>query len=252
MSARTVATTAADRLTGRQSYFVNVPGVPSADALSVVSSRIVERMGEPWRITLELTHPDELLRPDYLNKEASFTIATEEGVLRQFHGRISRFSELGTTKDLTAYRFVIDAHAARLRPIPTSRIFQQQTTPQIIEAILRRHGFKGHQFAFTLRRSYPQHAFRLQHHLSDWNYIRLLMKQEGIYCYSTQGEHGDVLIFADDIDHYIYQPTLTLPYREPSGLKPTSEAILSLHTHARTVPQSFLVADYNPDQAWER
>ncbi|MGN6323786.1 MAG: type VI secretion system Vgr family protein, partial [Dyella sp.] len=240
------------RVTGRQSYFVDVPGTGNASALSVVSCLIIERMGEPWRITVKLTHPDALSRKDYLGKDATFTLAPEGGESRPFHGCITKFSKLKTTKDFCAYRFVIKAHAARLRLTPASRIFQQQTAPQIIEAILRRHGFKGHQFVFKLRRTYPEHAFRLQYQISDWDYIRVLMEQEGLYSYFVPGEHGDVLVFADDIDHYLYQPTLTLPYREPAGLETQSEAILSLETHAQTVPQSFFVADYNPDQAWER
>ncbi|CAN7384797.1 type VI secretion system tip protein VgrG [Trinickia sp. LjRoot230] len=237
---------------GRQSYFVDVPGVESADELSAVSFRIVERIGEPWRITAELTHPDALLRADYLGKHATFALIPERNEPRAFHGCITAFSKLRTTKDLSTYRFVIEAHASRLRLTSASRIFQHQSAPQIIEAILRRHEFKGHQFAFKLRRVYPEHAFRLQYALSDWDYLRVLMEQEGIYCYFMPAEHGDILVFADDIDHYLYQPTLTLPYREPAGLETSDDAILSLHTHATTVAQSFVVADYNPDQAWER
>ena len=235
-----------------QHYFVDVLGTSSAAALSVVSCRIVERMGEAWSITVDLTHPDALSRKDYLNKDATFTLAAENGEARRFSGYIDTFSKLKTTKDLCTYRFVLRAHVARLRITRASRIFQQNTGPQIIEAILRRHGFRGHQFVFRLRRNYPEHAFRLQYQCSDWDYLRVLMEQEGIYCYFEQSEYGDVLVFADDIDHYVYQPTLTLPYREPAGLKTESEAILSLQTHAQTVPQSFLVADYNPELAWER
>ena len=243
---------AARRLTGRQSYFVDVPGTANASALSVVSCRIVERMGEPWCIAVELTHPEALARRDYLGKDATFTLAPEGGEPRPFSGCITQFSKLKTTKDFCAYRFVITAHVARLRLTRASRVFQQQTAPQIIEAILRRHGLKGHQFVFKTRRTYPEHAFRLQYQISDWDYIRVLMEQEGLYGYVVPGEHGDVLVFADDIDHYLYQPTLTLPYREPAGLETENEAILALETHTQTVPQSVLVADYNPDQAWER
>ncbi len=252
MSNRFDGTAATALLTGRQSYFIDVLGAPNAIALSVVSWRITERMGEPWRITVELTHPEALSRKDYLGKDSTFTLAPEGGEPRPFHGCITRFSKLKATKDFYAYRFLIDAHVARLRLTRASRVFQQQSAPQIIEAILRRHGFRGHQFVFKTRRAYPEHAFRLQYQISDWDYIRVLMEQEGLYCYASPGKYGDVLIFGDDIDHYLYQPTLSLPYREPAGLETGNEAILSLETHARTVPQSFVVADYNPDLAWER
>ncbi|CAJ0818165.1 type VI secretion system Vgr family protein [Ralstonia flaminis] len=244
---------AARGITGRQSYFLDVLGPANGRTLSVVSFEAVESMGAPYRVTIEVTHEDELLRADYLGRDAIFTIdAADSAEPRTFSGCITRFSKLKTTADFNRYQLVVEAHIARLSLTRTSRIFQHQSAPQIIEAILRRHGFKGHQFQFELRRQYPQHAFRFQYQIADWPYIHVLMEQEGIYCYIQQGKHGDVVIFADDIDHYEYQPELNVPYRETAGLEAGIEAIFSLHTHAETVPESFLVADYNPDAAWER
>ena len=240
-------------LTGRQSYHLDVQGPANGIALSVVSFEGVERMGEPYRFSIELTHPAHLQRADYLGCDATFTIDAADGVeSRTFCGCITRFSKLKTTADFSSYRIAVEAHIARLGLTRTSRIYQHQSAPQIIEAILRRHGFKGHQFQFKLRRAYPQHAFRFQHQMADWSYIRMLMEQEGIYSYFEAGKHGDVLVFADDVDHYAYQPELNVPYRETAGLEAGIEAIFALQTHTETVPESFLVADYNPAQAWER
>ncbi|WP_118178584.1 type VI secretion system Vgr family protein [Paraburkholderia phosphatilytica] len=239
-------------LTGGQAYFFDVPGAPEAQALSVVSFEATERLGEPYRIVVRLTHPDALTRADYLGKDASFSIVPEGIEGRTFAGWISGFNELKTTRDFTSYEFVLDAHFARLAHVRTSRIYQHVTAPQIIEQVLRRHGFLGHQFSFRLRRRYPQHAFRFQYQMDDLAWVQLLMKQEGIYSYFTTGEHGDVLNLCDDIDHYVYQPTLEVPYREPAGLASRNDAVTSLKTVASTVARSFSVADYNPDNAWER
>jgi type VI secretion system secreted protein VgrG len=240
-------------LVGRQSYFLDVPGVAEAKDLSVVSFEVVERMGEPYRITIELTHPEHLSRSDYLGRDASFTIAPGDGgAPRLFAGCVTRFSKTKTTKDFSSYRFVVEAHVARLNITRTCRLYQHQSAPQIIESILRRHGFKGHQFVFKLRRRYPQHTFRFQYQIADWPYIHVLMEQEGIYSYIVPGEHGDVVVFADDIDHYVCEPELKVPYREVAGLDSDIESVSAVQTHAQTVPESFVVADYNPDQAWER
>ncbi|MGO4176025.1 contractile injection system protein, VgrG/Pvc8 family, partial [Bosea sp. TAF32] len=118
--------------------------------------------------------------------------------------------------------------------------------------ILRRHELKGHQFIFRLRRKYPQLAFRMQYRMSDWDYIRLLMEQSGIYSYFTPGKFGEMIVFGDDIDHYLYQPELRVPYRETAGLESGQETVFALKTHAKTIPASFRVADFNPDKAWER
>lgn len=241
------------RLTGRQAYFLEVPGTASAVALSVVSFEAVERMGELYTVTVQLTHPLELNRADYLGKTATFLIDIADGTEpRKFGGCITRFSNTRQTHDFRSYEIVVEPLVARLQLTRASRIYQHQTAPQIIEAILRRHGLQGQQFAFKLRRNYPQHKFRFQHQLSDWAYIRLLMEQEGLYCYFVPGKFGEMVVFGDDIDHYIYQPELQVAYRETAGLESGQEAVFSLETHAKTVPESFRVADFNPDQAWER
>ncbi|KAI3591824.1 VgrG protein [Cupriavidus sp. U2] len=244
-------------LTGRQSYHLDVPAAPDAAALSVVSFEATERLGEPYRLKAVLTHPLELARENYLRKPATFRVTPADGsVPRLFSGWISQFSRTRTTRDFCAYEMELRPTVALLELTTASRIYQQKTALQIIESILRRHGLEGHQFAFRTRREYPEHKFRLQYQMTDWDFVRLLMEQEGLYSYfvpSRFGTHlGEVFTIADDIDHYIYQPALHVPYRETAGLESGAETVFSLQTHARTVAASFMAADYNPDHAYER
>ncbi|TSP10561.1 contractile injection system protein, VgrG/Pvc8 family, partial [Cupriavidus campinensis] len=139
------------QLHGQQSYFLSVPG--AANGLSVVSFKAVERLGDPYEITIQLTHPVELDRADYLGKPATFIIDPgDESTPRTFAGFISCFSKTAQTQDFHAYEMVVEPLVARLRLTRSTRIYQQKTAPQIIEAILRRHELVGHQFSFRLRR----------------------------------------------------------------------------------------------------
>jgi len=252
VSRSTFPTQLATSFTGEQHYQVTVPGTANAALLSVVSFEGVEALGEPYRVTIQLTHPQELDRADYLGKDASFSIATGLHDPRVFAGCITKFNKRKRTHDFHSYEFVIEPLVARLRLTHASRVFQKQTAPQIIEAILRRHDFNGNQFQFKIRRTYPEHAFRLQYQISDWDYIHLLMQQEGLYSYFTPGKFGDIIVFGDDIDHYIYKPELKVPYRETAGLESGQETVFSLQTQSQTVPASYRVADYHPADAWER
>ncbi|MHA7683301.1 type VI secretion system Vgr family protein [Cupriavidus sp. PET2-C1] len=235
-----------------QAYHLDVPRAASAAELSVVSFEAVERLGDLYTVTIRLTHPLELDRAEYLNCDATFVIDPGDGSEpRRFAGWISAFSRTKRTRDFFAYEIVLRPLAARLELVRTTCIYQNKTAPQIIEAILRRHGLQGHQFALKLRREYTQHKFRFQYQLSDWEYVQLLMRQEGLYCYFIPGKFGEMIVFGDDIDHYVYQPELRVPYRETAGLEAGIEAVSDIQVHAKTVPESVLVADYNPDQAWE-
>ncbi|MHA7684157.1 type VI secretion system Vgr family protein [Cupriavidus sp. PET2-C1] len=240
------------RLPGHQAYHLDVPRAASAAELSVVSFEAVERLGDLYTVTIRLTHPLELDRAEYLNRDATFVIDPGDGSEpRRFAGWISAFSRTKRTRDFFAYEIVLRPLAARLELVQTTCIYQNKTAPQIIEAILRRHDLQGHQFALKLRREYTQHKFRFQYQLSDWEYVQLLMRQEGLYCYFIPGKFGEMIVFGDDIDHYVYQPELRVPYRETAGLEAGIEAVSDIQVHAKTVPESVLVADYNPDQAWE-
>ncbi|MFC0401244.1 type VI secretion system Vgr family protein [Paraburkholderia rhizosphaerae] len=238
---------------GRQAYFLDVPGANSAAGLSVVSFEAAEKMGSPSEVRVVLTHPLPLARADYLNRDAALTVVPADGVPRRFSGFIERFSTIGTSHDFTKFEIVLRSHFARLEAVTDTRIYQRQSTPDIIEAVLRRHGMMDHQYAFRLRREYPNHPFRMQYRVNDLQYVQMLMQKAGIYSYIVETEYGDQVVFGDDIDHYLYDPPLIVPYREAAGLESAgAEAVTSIRTHTVTVPQSFMVADYNPEQAWER
>ncbi|WP_429473319.1 type VI secretion system Vgr family protein [Paraburkholderia sp. WSM4175] len=231
-----------------------MPGTDSASALSVVSFTATETMGEPNVVHIELSHPQQLLRSDYLNLDAVFTIVAGDGTVRKFSGYIERFSTIQTAKDFTKYAITLRSHFGRLAAVTTTQPYQHLTTPQIIQAVLGRHGIPAHLMAVRLRRQYPVHAWRFQYQVNDLAYVQMLMQKAGIYSYIVETEHGDMTVFADDIDHYLYdEPQRIVPYREAAGLEADGvEAVTVIRTHTVTVPQSFIVADYNPEGAWER
>ncbi|WP_082508647.1 type VI secretion system Vgr family protein [Burkholderia sp. Leaf177] len=239
-------------VTGRQAYHLDVPSAANARDISVISYQAREGMASPYQITIELTHPEQLSRADYLGRDGHFTITAEDSTQpRVYRGVVTGFKRIKKTKDYFRYTLVVEAQMARMRLLHASRVYQHQSTPQIINSMMLRE-FMDHQFVFKLRREYPVHDFRLQYQMSDFDYIKLLCEKAGIYFYIEQGRHGDVVVFGDDIDHYVYTPELKVPYRENAGFEAGIEAVFALETHAEVVPKSVMVADYNPLAAWER
>jgi type VI secretion system secreted protein VgrG len=148
-------------------------------------------MGEPYRIDINVRHSQRLAREIVLGHQARFRMEPEDGSEpRVFWGRVTRFSHTKTTKDESHFEIVVEPHIGCLS-LRTTQTYQHKSAPEIIEGILRRNGLKGHDFRFTLRRQYPQHEFRFQYQQGDWNYINILMQQEGIYSYIVPGKVGD-------------------------------------------------------------
>ena len=240
-------------ITGRQAYHLQVSGTASAAELSVVSFTATEVMGEPTEVIIEATHPEQLPRADYLNLDAVFSIVNDDGTVRKFSGYVERLSAIQKTNDFTMHQFVLKSHFGRLAAGTTTQVYQHSSTPDIIMAVLRRHGIRDHQVSFRLRRQYPVHLWRFQYQMTDLAYVQMLMQKAGVYSFIQESEYGDQIVFADDVDHYLYEPRLIVPYREAAGLEAGGmEAVTALKTHAQTVPQSYTVADYNPESAWER
>ncbi|WP_250454384.1 type VI secretion system Vgr family protein [Caballeronia sp. ATUFL_M2_KS44] len=237
---------------GRQAYHVDVLGVESAALLSVSSFTAMERMGAPSEVRVQVSHPRVISRRDYLNRDAVFSIKSADGTSRAFSGFISSFSKLKTTKDFVAYEMVLKSHLARLEGVRNTKIYQHQTVPQIIESVFRRHDLRDHQFIGRLRGQYPQKFFCFQYQQDDLAFVQMLLEKNGLYLYIEETEHGDRIVIADDIDHYVYEPVRTLPYRENAGLEAALESVFELEYHSHVVPQSVVVADYNPNKAWER
>ncbi|WP_236597077.1 contractile injection system protein, VgrG/Pvc8 family, partial [Paraburkholderia hiiakae] len=144
-------------ITGMQAYRLEVPGTQSALDLSVVSFTATEAMGEPTEVIIEATHPSHLPRADYVNLDAVFSIVNDDGAVRRFSGYLERVSVIQKTNDFTMHQFVLKSHFGRLAAVTTTEVYQHKATPEIIMAVLRRHGIKDHQVSFRLRRQYPVH-----------------------------------------------------------------------------------------------
>ncbi|WP_027212351.1 DUF2345 domain-containing protein [Burkholderia sp. WSM2232] len=240
-------------LTGRQTYHLNVPATPAARELSVMAFTATERMGAPTEIRIVATHPQQLSRVDFLNQDATFSITQSDGTVRKFSGFIERLSTIKTTRDEVKHEFLLRSHYGRLAAVTRTKIYQHVSTPDILAVGLCAHGMREHQFSFRLRGTYPTHAFRMQYGMTDLAYQHMMQEKAGVYSFIQETEYGDQVVYGDDVDHYIYEPRMVVPYRETAGLEAGGvEAVTSIMTHAVTVPQSLCVADYNPRKSWER
>jgi type VI secretion system secreted protein VgrG len=253
-------------LTGRQSAHLTLkPRKPQgvdrdadtgrpkpAPAVSVVSWEVHEEISEPYRVKAVISTPEPVSRKKVLGQLAEFSIQPEDGrELRKFNGFVSRFDLVSESRDGCTYRVVIRQRLALLDGPSNCVTYQRMTSWEIIRAILERHEIRfWMQVEFRLRREHPKHDFRFQFNMGDWAYIKLEMEQGGLFCFTTTGEHGDVLVIADDVDGY-ERPYLTVLDRPTAGLSTFEESIFSFKVSTRTVPESFVVADYNPESAWE-
>jgi len=83
-------------------------------------------------------------------------------------------------------------------------VFQNQSVPEVVEQVLRRHGLEGPDFEFRLERSYPARELITQWRETDLQFIQRILSEVGIYWRTEMDDvRGlDTYIFADSQLNY--------------------------------------------------
>jgi len=183
-------------MTARQSYHLTFARF--SPSLSVKSFTAAEAANTAYRVEITATSTDSSLPlSSYLNQRAAFEIRPQEAVLsevvsafgsasdespaKQWQGIITSCEKLSVSKDETVYRFVLEPRFAALKHFQSSRLFQNQTVPDIVAAVFKHHGFSGVDYRFQKSRSYTVREYVTQYLESDFAFINRLCEEEGIW-----------------------------------------------------------------------
>ena len=149
-----------------------------------------------------------------------FGSASDDPPAKQWQGIITLCEKLSVSKDETVYRFVLEPRFAALKHFQSSRLFQNQTVPDIVAAVFKHHGFSGVDYRFQKSRSYTVREYVTQYLESDFAFINRLCEEEGIwYAFEQHEQHGDVVVFGDSPEHYLRSQGLPVSYRPHAGLE---------------------------------
>ncbi|WP_425327794.1 type VI secretion system Vgr family protein [Pseudomonas nitroreducens] len=220
--------------------------------LDVLAFSGTEALSETFCYAIEVTSPDlDIAADTLLGKDASFSLrAVPPSItilgftpppvapLRTLHGVITRFKRLSASRDEARYELTLEPRLALLDKGCQYRIYQNQSVPEVVETILRRHGLRGQDFLIDLGRAYKQHEQLLQYGESDLAYIKRLCAERGIwFSFSMDARLKiDVVEFHDAPMHY--QRDLSLPLRPLSGLETTGQdAVWELQASHQVIQQ---------------
>jgi len=167
------------------------------------------------------------------------------------HGIVTDFKRLAGSADQAQYQLTIEPFFALLRHQKRSyRFFLNQSIPQVVEQILREHNFKGWEFEFNLKQTYPKREQINQVNESDRAFIERLLAEVGIfYSFALQPDtQTEIIRFGDQQSCYAFDKRL--PLNSPSGMSDSGTAsIWGLSLRHQVVENSVQVKDYNYRQA---
>ncbi len=179
----------------------------------------IEGMSRPYAVSLELEVAQSLPRPGaWIGQKATVVVARGDGtILRRFCGVITRVAELANAVEPQQLRVTFEPPLALLRLTRDSRIFQEQTTEDIVSTLLGEHGIE--EKVFRLVGDYPTREVCTQYEEDVLSFISRLLEEDGIFYFHEHGEDGAKVVFGDGSSAYAATtPVDAFPFREQSGL----------------------------------
>ncbi|MCH9289182.1 type VI secretion system tip protein VgrG [Klebsiella quasipneumoniae] len=202
-----------------------------------------EALSEPFRWDIEFTTLQANILPEeVLMKYASFRMRGGKNI----HGMVTRLEWLSTSRDQSRYRLTLSSRLALLGYTRQCAVYQNQSVPEVVEQVLRKHGLEGPDFDFRLERTYPPREIITQWRETDLQFIRRILSEVGIYWRTMMDDvRGlDTYIFADS--QLNYQFDVRLPYSEPSGLfDGAAESVWDVRTWHNIATGTVVTRDYN-------
>lgn len=161
------------------------------------------------------------------------------------HGSFSRRPSDRDAEETAActLRLVPPEHQLGLRS--GYRIFQGQTGPEIIGAVLKSADTPEEQMAFRLAGTYGPRPHATQYSETDWAFVERIAAEEGISFWFESTDAGPLIVFGDEVaSHDGLDGGDYLPYEDPSNrMRPRSFFELAL-TEA-VCEEAVFVRDYD-------
>jgi Uncharacterized protein conserved in bacteria len=225
--------------------------------LDVFNFKAEEKLSEPWHYTVKVTcTAGDIASDSMLLKPASFTfqVPLYNGLpatpVRTVYGVVEAFQRLSTSADETYYTLKIVPRIALLQHTKRSEIYLNQSVVEVVEQILRSHGFEGADFEFRLSQAYPARELITQWRETDLEFVQRLLAEVGIFWrFEMDGRlEQDVVIFQDSQEQY--QFGVTLPLIQPSRTSDNGQlSVWDIKTGHLVVSESVASRDYNYREA---
>lgn len=153
-----------------------VPG-----ALRVLSFKGREAMNAVYafEVLVAAEDADERTMEETLGRPATLLCDGVDPLPQRFHGVIGAVASEGVReRGLPLFRLRIVPKMALLERRFTSRIFQDSTVTQIVDAVLAPHGVRRR---WDLARTLPTRVYCVQYHETDLAFVLRMLAEEGIF-----------------------------------------------------------------------
>lgn len=159
------------------------------------------------------------------------------------HGTIAALEVVNADSQKTTWLATIVPSLWHLTHSIHSRIFTDNTIPEIIEAILLDSGMSADAFRLQLVGAYQQLEHVCQYRETSFDFISRLMEREGMYYFFEHGDSHETLVITDDMS--THQPAVQKPVRYDPWNQSGFDALAVLRGRFAALPRKIKLTDYD-------
>jgi type VI secretion system secreted protein VgrG len=201
-----------------------------------------EAISKPFLVTVEAISDRPNLDPAvFLYHPACLVLAAKSGPTRYFNGIVRRFVASGERSRIGwAYSMEVVPRLWFMSQTVDCRIFQQQSSDQIISTLLQDAGVSPVQW--RIYGSKPVHEYTVQMNETDLDFITRLMQQEGWFYFFEHAQNEHTLVITD-------ANTAFKPIEDPQVAVGTSDRWDALHSWSPFQATAYgrtILKDYDP------
>lgn len=211
----------------------------------VAGFRGTEALSSVYRISVFLIvpHDEEFDMTDALGARARLDILPGEYAL---HGLLADVELLNDFAKSGLFRATLVPELWQLSLTRHSRIFVDETIPQIITKVLLASGLHAADFKIDVQGAYKALDHVCQYQESNLDFISRWMEREGLYYYFEQGDDREILVITDYLQNHHALSPKPVRYHPQSGGDTSAGASLESFTCKQArLPSAVHLKDYD-------
>lgn len=227
--------------------FMKVTTPFGADVLLLDALEATEGLSELFQVSLDMRSSNTALdASQVIGQSVTVTLALTDGPTRYFHGIASRFTHTGGDRDVSHYRLEVVPKLWLLTLSRDRAIWQAQTAPEIIKAVL---GDFGVTFSDKLTGSYTALDYCVQYDETAFDFISRLMEAAGIFYFFTFASGAHTLVLADaSTAHPSCSDAAQVRFFPETGPRHAVDTITHFELEHRLVLKTHSLSDFDPLQ----
>ncbi|MDN4036421.1 type VI secretion system Vgr family protein [Massilia sp. YIM B02443] len=205
---------------------------PGAEGLLAESLRGEEQVDAGFRFELSALSLDAAIPLKALIGQPMSVELQSAGMMqpRMFHGHVTRAEQVGANGGFARYRLTLEPWTSFLGLGRDSRVFQDLTVFDILDAVFQSYSGKGRlapawRFDIRDRNVYPRRSLVTQYQESDLAFAERLMSEEGLFYFFEHEGSADspdlgrhTLVVADHNDAFVPNPQTEVRFTQPGAV----------------------------------